>query len=224
MIKPKAIFFDLDGTLVDSVPDLSIAIDNMLDALSLPRAGEVRVRLWVGNGARKLVQRSLAFAYHLPENDVDKALVEKAHPLFLQYYALTHTQHTCLYPDVKDVLSALVNAGIRLAIITNKPQQFTPTLLQDMQIAHFFDCVVSGDSLSEQKPSPLPLYYVQQQFKLQKDECLMVGDSANDIMAAKAAGIKSVCVSYGYNHGNDSRLLPADVHIDGIKQLLNILH
>jgi phosphoglycolate phosphatase len=218
---PKAIFFDLDGTLVDSVPDLAHAIDAMLQEQGYTAAGEERVRLWVGNGARKLVLRALANARQCAEEAIDKLQWDAGHQQFLKYYAQCHSRHTRIYPHVKETLQYLQDNKVRMAVITNKPQQFTPDLLTSLGLAHFFECVVCGDTLPQQKPDPAPLFHALQQMQVDSNECIMVGDSRNDIEAANAAGMRSVCVSYGYNHGEDSRLLPATWHINSFEELLS---
>lgn len=219
---PVAIFFDLDGTLVDSIPDLAYALDRMLQALGLTAAGEDHARLWVGNGARKLVLRALSHALQQAEENISEAYLQQAHQLFLQYYAGA-ADKSRLYPHVADVLRTLQRRGIRLALITNKPQQFVPALLQHLGLDGLFEHIVCGDTLPQQKPSPEPLLYVLQAMQLSAAEVLMVGDSANDILAAQAAGMCSVCVTYGYNHGDDPYQLPADAHIDHFSALLDII-
>lgn len=219
---PKAIFFDLDGTLVDSIPDLAAAVDLSLEDLGFAPAGEDKVRLWVGQGAKKLVLHALGYAMQVDDCQITAEDCAKAHRLFLSHYAGT-VNKSRLYPHVWDVLHKLKDKGIRLALITNKPQQFLPSLLDYLQIAPLFELVIAGDTLDEQKPSPLPLLHAMQTMRLSAGECLMVGDSANDILAAKEAGIQSVCVTYGYNHGEDPYQLPANVHIHSFLQLLTHL-
>jgi phosphoglycolate phosphatase len=217
----KAVFFDLDGTLVDSVPDLAFAIDAMLVAMAYRAAGEDNVRLWVGNGARRLVLRALANARQCAESAVDYRELSSAHALFLEHYSKSASQRTRVYPGVVQTLTALKNRGLRMAIITNKPQQFTPHLLQVLGLSSFFDMVVCGDTLPVQKPDPAALFYVMEKWQLQPADCVMVGDSRNDIEAANAAGVRSVCVSYGYNHGEDTRMLPATWHVGRFSELLH---
>lgn len=218
-LKPKAIFFDLDGTLVDSIPDLAHAIDNMLHDLQLPLAGEDRVRLWVGNGARKLVLRALAYALPSEESAIDEALFSRAHGLFSLHYQQS-ADNSRLYPNVLPTLKRLKDAGIRLALITNKPTQFIPSILKHVGLDEMFEVILGGDSLAQQKPHPLPLLHAMQQFALSANDCVMVGDSGNDIYAACACGMASICVTYGYNHGEDPFSLPANAHIDDFAQLL----
>lgn len=219
---PRAIFFDLDGTLVDSVPDLADAIDGMLHELGFKPAGEARVRLWVGNGARKLVQRALLDAEGIPEFALEKSRWDIAHRLFLHFYGRSAAHKTRVYPQVKETLAYFQSQGVRMAIITNKPQQFTPHLLEALGLADFFELVICGDTLPVQKPDPEAIFHAMEILQLNPADCLMVGDSKNDISAANAAGIRSVCVSYGYNHGEDTQALPATVHITDFGELRRV--
>lgn len=221
---PKALFFDLDGTLVDSVPDLAFAVDRMLEDLGLAPAGEARVRLWVGNGARKLVLRALSHACSCPEAEIEAEAWSRAHCLFLQHYGLSASQRTRVYPQVPETLQQLRSAGVRMAVITNKPQQFTPQLLDALGLAGFFELVVCGDTLPLQKPEPEPLFHAMEVMGLEAGECWMIGDSRNDIEAAAAAGVRSVCVAYGYNHGEDPARLPATCHVSAFGELMGVFN
>lgn len=217
---PKAIFFDLDGTLIDSLPDLAVATDRMLGELNFEPAGIDKVRRWLGNGAEKLAYRALADAKGIEENAITQSELKQGLELILMHYAKCNGLHSTLYPDVIETLSTLQTQGLRFCIITNKPEQFTPTVLMEHDLFDFFELVLSGDTLPEKKPSPEPLLYALKKFGLTKDQVAMVGDSSSDILAANAAGIKSVCVTYGYNHGNDPKDLPASCHIDSFAELL----
>lgn len=215
----KAIFFDLDGTLVDSIPDLAFAVDQSLQALGYPVAGEQRVRLWVGQGAKKLVQQALGFALGKAPERVTEDESRTAHQLFLRFYGQAAHQSR-LYPHVLTTLQVLKQQGLRLALITNKPQQFLPDLLNHLQLNGMFELILGGDSLSQCKPHPAPLLFAMEKMQVTTEQCLMVGDSANDVFAAQAAGIKAVCVTYGYNHGDDPYALPADWHINDFSLLI----
>ena len=196
----KAIAFDLDGTLIDSVPDLAAATQGMLAELDLPLCNESQVRSWVGNGAAKLVERALTFARGEQATQAD---IDAAMPLFSRHYEANLQQHSRLYDGVKSALEQLVKLGYQLAIVTNKPYRFTVPLLEAFGIAHLFNQVLGGDSLEKMKPDPLPLTHLKQTWQLDDEQLLMVGDSRNDILAAKAAGISSIGLTYGYNYGED---------------------
>ncbi|EGH00064.1 Phosphoglycolate phosphatase [gamma proteobacterium IMCC2047] len=220
MFKPRAVFFDLDGTLVDSVADMAFAVGKMLSHFDLPAPGIEKVSTWVGNGAQALINRALTNDMH---GTADKALFDQAMPLFNRYYHENLALHSALYEHVEQTLQTLKNAGLALACITNKPEQFTEVLLENINIAQYFSLVVSGDTLPTKKPHPGPLLHAAQEFGVHIDECLMVGDSKSDIEAAKKAGCPVVALSYGYNHGENIRLHTPDITIDSLKDLPPLL-
>ncbi|PLX49346.1 MAG: phosphoglycolate phosphatase [Desulfobulbaceae bacterium] len=212
----KLVVCDLDGTLVDSVPDLAFCVDEMLRRLDRPAVGEAKVRQWVGNGVERLVSRALIGAM---DGEPDRELFQQALPLFLQLYAANTSKRSRLFAGVEEGLNLLVARGIHLACVTNKAERYTVALMKDLGLYDRFALVLSGDSLSEKKPSPLPLRHAAQHFNLAPPECLMVGDSITDIKAARAADFPVVCLSYGYNHGLDIRTAGPDAVIDSLAQL-----
>ena len=216
---PKGLLFDLDGTLVDSVPDLAVAVDAMLVAAQLPLAGEERVRAWVGNGARKLVLRALAFARQCPEEHFNGEAFDRHYQQFLLAYRQSGTQHSRLYPGVLTALDYWQQQGIKMALVTNKPAEFIELILKQFQIDRFFSVLIGGDSLPSCKPNPEVLLYACQQLSLSVSECIMVGDSVNDVAAARAAGMAVACVSYGYNHGEPIKRSNPDLVVDHFDQL-----
>ncbi len=213
----KAIAFDLDGTLVDSVPDIHAAINDMLLELECEPVSELLVRSWIGNGAEKLVERTLTNA----NGEVPKAnALALSLDVFLHHYDLQLNKHSCLYQKVKTTLEALKNQGYRLAIVTNKPYRFVPTMLKSYEIETCFDIVLGGDSLEKCKPDPLPLNHILAEWNLDKSQLLMVGDSKNDIFAAKSAGVASIGLTYGYNYGEDIGLCGPDAVFDHFSDIL----
>ncbi|WP_409523290.1 phosphoglycolate phosphatase [Nitrincola sp. MINF-07-Sa-05] len=220
---PELVMFDLDGTLVDSVPDLARAVDQMLLALDRDAAGEDQVRAWVGNGAQMLVRRALAGqlvpADTHAESPADEDLFPIAYELFLAAYAQCNGRSSRLYPGVMILLEALHKAQVPMAIVTNKPHAFTEPLLQSLQIAGFFCQVVSGDSLSQKKPDPAQLNWVLDKQQVPAARSLFVGDSMHDVQAARAAGCPVICVSYGYNHGEPIALSRPDRVLDSLADL-----
>lgn len=195
---PRLVMFDLDGTLVDSVPDLAAAVDKTLLVLGQPAAGIEQVRDWVGNGARVLVRRALAGS--LEHAQVDELHAEQALQLFMQYYAESHAL-TQVYPGVRKTLDWLREQQVELAIVTNKPERFVAPLLDEKGLGGYFRWIVGGDTLPQQKPDPAALLHVMQLARVDAAQALFVGDSRNDVRAAKAAGVMCVALSYGYNHG-----------------------
>jgi phosphoglycolate phosphatase len=197
----RLLMFDLDGTLVDSVPDLAAAIQLMLEDLKLPGVDETLVKMWVGNGSAMLVRRALAYRLDFKVQDIDEKLFSRAHELFFHHYRQCNGRGSGLFPGVLDTLEKLQADGLKMAVVTNKPAEFTSQLLIHLAIDRFFPWVISGDTLPRKKPHPEPLLHCAEQAGVLPEECLMVGDSMTDAGAAQAAGIDCVCVSYGYNHG-----------------------
>ena len=219
----RALLFDLDGTLVDSVPDLAAAIDAMLDDMGYALAGEQRVRHWIGNGAIKLVQRSLAHARQADASESSAESVQdwqEAHQCFLDHYGRLSPDFSRLYPGVLEAIKAWHQQGVTMAVVTNKPRQFVPDILQHFALDTFFPVIVGGDCLPQRKPSPEPLFFACEQLSVSASECIMIGDSQNDVGAARAAGIPVACVSYGYNHGEPIEQAKPDIVIDSLIELL----
>jgi phosphoglycolate phosphatase len=218
--RPAMILIDLDGTLIDSVPDLAFCVDAMMTELGLPVRGEAAVRNWVGNGVERLVQRALC-------NDLDgqpdAAQFERALPVFMRLYQENTSQRSCLYPGVREGLDLLQAQAYRLGCVTNKAERFTLPLLRDKGILDCFELVVSGDTLEKKKPDPMPLLYAAERFGVAPADSLMVGDSRSDVKAARAAGFRIVCMTYGYNHGADIREEHPDVVLDRLDQLPELL-
>lgn len=217
----KAIAFDLDGTLIDSVPDLAVATQATLAELGLTSCTEAQVRTWVGNGAEMLMRRAMS---HALGSDVTQTMLDAAMPSFMHHYQQNLEKHSALYADVYRVLQTLFDKGLKLAVVTNKPYRFTLPLLEAFKINDFFSLVLGGDSLAKMKPDPLPLEHLLTQWQLDKSELLMVGDSKNDILAAKAAGVASIGLTYGYNYGEDIGLTGPDVVCEQFAEILRWLN
>ena len=217
---PELIMYDLDGTLVDSVPDLAISVDKMLIDLGRPEAGIEKVRLWVGNGIPSLVKRALADDMGGDKPGIiDSALFEQAYERFKHHYGIEIGQHSHLYPGVRDFLQTMANNDIKQAVVTNKSELFTGQLLELMGIKQFFELSIGGDSLTEKKPHPLPLQHAMKHFGCNQKNTLMVGDSSNDIKAAKAAGVKVIGLPYGYNHGEPIENANPDLVVSNLSDL-----
>ncbi|HAG19099.1 phosphoglycolate phosphatase [Stutzerimonas stutzeri] len=214
---PRLVMFDLDGTLMDSVPDLAAAVDKMLMLLGREPAGIERVRDWVGNGSRVLVRRALAG--QLDHDGVGDELADEALALFMQAYAGGH-ELTAVYPGVRDCLDWLRERRVKLAIITNKPAQFIEPLLEEKGLAGYFDWLVGGDTLPQQKPDPAALFWVMDKAGVAPSESLFVGDSRNDVRAAKAATVRCVALTYGYNHGEPIADEQPALVLDDLRELV----
>jgi len=217
---PQMVLIDVDGTLVDSVPDLAYCVDAMMGQLGLPHRGEREVRLWVGNGVERLVRRALVGAL---EGEPDEALFNKAYPIYLKLYEANVSVRSVLYPGVREGLAWLKQQGFKLGCVTNKAAQFTLPLLKDLGVYDDFGIVVCGDTLPQKKPDPAPLLHAAKHFGVSPQQSLMLGDSVSDVKAARAAGFKIVCMSYGYNHGQDIRSAHPDAVIDSMVELPQLL-
>lgn len=220
LIKPEMILIDVDGTLVDSVPDLGYCVDTMMTQLGRTPWGEARVRDWVGNGVERLVKRALIGTL---DGEPEPADFERAYPLFLELYAENTSKRSLLYPGVREGLDLLKDAGYRMGCVTNKAAQFTEPLLQDLGVFDDFSIVISGDTLPLKKPDPAPLLHGAAFFGCEPRNALMVGDSVSDVKAARAAGFRIVCMSYGYNHGVDIRDAHPDAVIDSLVEVFPLL-
>ena len=214
---PQLVMFDLDGTLVDSVPDLAAAVDKMLLALGRGPAGIEHVRLWIGNGAKVLVRRALAG--QIDHAQVSDEEAEQALALFMEAYAESHAL-TEVYPGVRDTLKWLDKQNVEMALITNKPERFIGPLLDELKLGRYFRWIIGGDTLPQQKPDPAALLHVMQMAGVAPARALFVGDSRNDVLAAKAAGVACVALSYGYNHGRPVAEESPSLVIDDLRALL----
>lgn len=221
---PAAALFDLDGTLVDSAPDLAVAVNRLLSADGFAPVSDSAVRLWVGNGARKLVERALTHAGSQSGRAFvpDDAIIDDALARFLDYYADCCTFATRPYQGVQELLRHWAEKGVKLAVVTNKPTRFTHLILEKLELAAYFDVVTCGDSYAQKKPDPMPLRETLGLLGVAADAALMIGDSRADLLAARAAGVPCVCVSYGYHQGVDLRALEADMYIDCLSSLCQL--
>lgn len=207
---PRAILFDLDGTLVDSAPDLSRALDHALDKHGLAPLGEPTVRGFIGGGAARLVHRALT---GVMDGDAPRAQFEPVFETFLAAYTDGICVESRLYPGVRELLPRLAGE-FRLAIVTNKPARFVAPLLEALDITTCFELVVAGDTLPRKKPDPLPVRHAVQRLGARPDRCWMVGDSVVDFQASRAAGVHPVCVSYGYSRD-------ADLRAHGVRRIID---
>ena len=217
---PRLIMIDVDGTLVDSVPDLAYCVDELMLAMGREKWGEEKVRHWVGNGVPKLVERSLTGEL---EGTVNKDDYDKAYPIFLGLYAKNTSKRSSLYPGVREGLDYMQSQGYTLGCVTNKAERFTLPISKDLGIFDYFGIVISGDTLERKKPDPLPLLHGAKFFAVDSKDSMMLGDSISDVKASRAAGFDIICMSYGYNHGNDIRNANPDVVIDSMAELKDYL-
>ncbi|WP_110641741.1 phosphoglycolate phosphatase [Salinicola sp. CPA57] len=213
----RLVAFDLDGTLIDSVPDLAAAVDGMLVEQGLEPVGEARVRDWVGNGSRKLVERALA---SVVGEAPDASLIEASHDHFLRHYHAAPCEQTRVYPGVRGALDALEAEGFIVTLITNKPAAFIDPILEALDLRRYFRTTLGGDSLPQQKPHPAPLLHLATQYGVDPAQCLMVGDSRHDVEAGRRAGFRTLAVSYGYNHGEPVVSSRPDGVVESLRELV----
>lgn len=211
---PRTVIFDLDGTLVDSAPDLTAAMNWCLSSIGRPPVAEHKVRHMVGQGARKLIERGLATTGpSLPKAEIDRLFAD-----FLKFYERNIAVATRPFPGVRETLDTLREAGVALGLCTNKPLYLTRLLLDELALGDYFAAVLGGDSLPVKKPHPEPLLAALHQLGGAPREAVMVGDSASDILAARAARLPVVAVSFGYAIP-PVRDADADILIDDFRAL-----
>ncbi len=216
-MKRIALLFDLDGTLVDSVPDLAAAANRLLAELGRDPLGEAEVAAMVGDGVAKLVERALA------ARQVEDAATATCVARFVTLYEANATARTRPYPGVPQVLTELAAAGAALAVCTNKPEQATRAVLDGLGLARFFPVVLGGDSLAARKPDPAPLIAALDRLDVAPAAAAMVGDHRNDVLAAQGAGAAAIFARYGYGLATLGALEPAAM-IDTFAELPRALH
>ncbi|WP_159991191.1 phosphoglycolate phosphatase [Pelistega ratti] len=211
----RAVLFDLDGTLVDSIPDLASATNAMLNDLGMATLPLAQLSQFVGKGSDMLIKRALA--NKLIPDEPEETLFSRARQLFKKHYHHDNGTQSQLYPYVVEGLHTLQKAGLLLAVVTNKPEEFTHPLLDKMGITHFFDCIVSGDTCSRKKPFPDPLFYACKKLNISPQEALFIGDSINDAQAAQAAQMDVLLLPYGYNEGISVQTLKVNAIVEDIR-------
>jgi len=216
----KAIMIDLDGTLLDTAGDLAIAANIMLRELGTAELPLATIRSYIGKGILNLVKRCLANSFN---NEPDPEFLAQAMVIYEQEYAKKLCVITRPYPGAIDGLVAMKEAGFQLACITNKPEAFTLPLLRTTRFLNYFDIVLSGDSLPKMKPDAMPLHHACKYFGIRPNEMLLIGDSVNDIEAARAAGSYIFCVPYGYNEGRNVHELDCDKVISSIYEAVHLI-
>jgi len=208
-----AVFFDLDGTLVDSLDDLTDAVNHMLADFGRQRLESAQVRQLVGKGARNLVQRALATD---SPGEIDLGLTA-----FTEFNTLHIADKSSLYPGARELLQQLAADGIRMAVISNKQEALSRLILKTLKVDAFFDIIAGGDTFAEMKPSPLPLARVVEKFGCSPAEAVMVGDSINDIQAGNRAGISTIGCRWGY--GGSEELHGADFQATSPAEIFSII-
>ncbi len=216
----KAVIIDLDGTLLDTAQDLALAANAMLRELHMAELPPSTIQSFIGKGVPKLVKRTLT---NSPDDEPDPALFEQALPIYERCYAENLHVYTRPYPGVIEGLEQLKQSGFHLICITNKTEIFTLPLLHKTGLRDYFELVLSGDSLPKRKPDPLPLLHACKHFSVLPKAALLIGDSSNDAIAARAAGCHIFCVPYGYNEGHDVHKLDCDAVVNSIVEANSLI-
>ena len=212
----RGVIVDLDGTMVDTLGDFEAALNRMLAELDLPPVSRALVERTVGKGSEHLIRSVLEHQLALPQVN---ALMEPAWRIYQRHYLEINGAFSDVYPGVLAALQQWQESGLQLACLTNKPLDFARPLLKAKGLDRFFAQVFGGDSFERKKPDPLPLHKTCEALGTLAAQTLMVGDSENDGLAARAAGCPVVLVSYGYNHGRPIREVDADGYVDSLDQL-----
>ena len=215
----SAIVIDLDGTLLHTAPELSEAANRMLREMDYAPVSPELLASYIGNGISWLVKRALTGDMHATP---DAALYEHAMPIFEKHYTVLLLQSKPFDGVIKG-LDAMKAAGFRLGCITNKLACYTEPLLKGVGLAKYFEIVLSGDTLAEKKPHPMQLLHAAKFFGVPLQKLLLIGDSLNDTVAARAAGCPVFCVPYGYNHGEPVETLDLDAVINNLPAALQLI-
>lgn len=214
----RAVLFDLDGTLLDTAGDIALALQRAFADHHLPGPHLDEVRRMIGRGAPLLVERACE-AQGLRWSAAQREAVLAR---FFHHYGALHSLNESVaqpYEGAVQALSALHALGIPLAVVTNKQHRFAVELLSHLRLDAYVSLVVGGDTCERRKPDPQPLQWACAQLGVPVDHTVMVGDSINDVQAARGAGMRVVCVPYGYNEGQDPRQLPCDHMVDTLRDL-----
>lgn len=216
------ILFDLDGTLIETAPEIADAVNDTLRHFNLPEVAQQQVNDWIGHGTRELLIQALA-----QSGKTDAAAVRASDRLtqiaadFDQHYQARCGTRSRLYPTVRETLQALRQGGVKLAVVTNKESRYTATVLAAHQLAPLFDRVVSGDTLPSKKPDPAGIESCLTQFGVARQRALFVGDSSIDVATARNAGVTVWALPYGYNMGQPIEASAPDRLIADCSALLN---
>ncbi len=221
LLPPAACIVDLDGTLVDTVGDFEVALNQMLAELQLPPVARAFVERTVGKGSEHLIRSVLAEQLRLAgAAGGPDAHYEQAWRSYQQHYLDINGRFSRVYPGVMTGLQGLRELGLPLVCLTNKPLAFARPLLEAKGLGGFFAHVFGGDSFARKKPDPLPLLEACKVLGTAPARTLMIGDSSNDAAAARAAGCPVVLMTYGYNHGEPVQAVDADAHLPDMAALV----
>jgi phosphoglycolate phosphatase len=206
--------FDLDGTIIDSGKDIAVAANYALTKLDKKPLPENEIIKHVGYGGHKLIEGIL--------NTSDTDIIEKGVRYFREYYFSNLTTYSKPYPYVEEVLKDLKNKGKNLGVITNKYEDLSIQILKELNLLNFFDVVVGGDTTSEKKPNPMPVFHALEKINTDSKNAIIIGDSEADILAGKNAGIKTCLVTYGFGKLGIAKKYNPDFIINSFKEVKNL--
>ncbi|MBU9685107.1 MULTISPECIES: phosphoglycolate phosphatase [Burkholderia] len=215
-----AALIDLDGTMIDTVDDFTAALNAMLARIGAPGTQRDEVMHYVGKGSENLIVQVLK--PRLAEAEA-QARFDEALAIYQAEYATINGRHTRLYPDVEAGLAAMRAAGLALACVTNKPHRFALELLAQYRLDGYFGVVLGGDSLPRKKPDPLPMLTACQRLDVEPALAVAIGDSENDALAGRAAGLATLTVPYGYNHGKAIQTINSDGIVDSLLEAAQVI-
>jgi phosphoglycolate phosphatase len=219
-MRPELILFDLDGTLADTVTEVTMAVNQTLGDEGLAPVSSLQVSHWMGKGTAWFMSQALNERLG---KAVDEEIFQKLYPRFLDHYAALTGQAATLYPGTLDTLKALTQEGFRLGVVTNKDRRLTVKLLTALNLDSYFEIIVAGGDTARGKPSPEPLLLALKKTGTDARETLFVGDSQNDVQAARAAGIAVWAFEHGYNHGEPIQTANPDQVLAGYDHLARAL-
>jgi phosphoglycolate phosphatase len=220
----ELVLFDLDGTLIDTAPEIADAVNALLAGERLPRVDEKLVRDWIGHGTRELLRAALATSLRTAALAPERApTLDALMPAFGRHYLAHCGKRSRVFADVEQTLDALRHAGVRTAVVTNKEERYAYAVLDAHRLRDYLDLVICGDTLAAKKPDPLPATHCMHRFRVAPERTLLVGDSEIDVATARAAGIRVWAVPYGYNRGRPIAAAGADRIIDSIAEVARSL-
>ncbi len=216
----QAVLIDLDGTLLDTIPDLAVAVNAMRAEFSLPALPITTIAAYVGKGADRLVRRALTGTM---DGEPESEAFARGRAAFDRHYRASNGAATIVFPGVSAALDDLRARGLKLACVTNKPAEFTHALLAKVGLDEYFDAIVSGGDTREVKPHPAPFLRACELLGVAPAAAIVIGDSINDLLAARAAGCAIVLVETGFNEGEPVAALQADAIVAALADAAQLI-
>ncbi|MDX1922235.1 MAG: HAD-IA family hydrolase [Alphaproteobacteria bacterium] len=221
----KAILFDLDGTIIDSAPDLCATMNILLAEENRRQIKLDEMKSCTGDGLKVMLEKAWRLT---TDNGVEPLTPDRVPALmqrFLKIYEGIIAKPECIYPGMLEFLQTEFENGTKLAVVTNKHEAAARRILAQLKLADYFHIVIGGDTLRERKPHPMPILHVLHEFKIANDDAVMIGDSPNDALSARDAGIPSIILTYGYNHDWPADLKPAAyaIHVHDCRLALQLI-